>query len=370
MRAAKVWGTFTLVLCSLLTDSIHGLVLDKSTVKAVNIFFRHGARTPVSKLPKRAIFTDHVWKDSSGQLTKEGKIQMYRVGLQLRELYDGFLDSIYSERDLYATTTQVPRTFMSAACLLAGLYAPDQYQKWSDLILWSPVPIWTDNRFIDQEYLVHSKNTCPNFEKDQAMSIRTLRKENINNYTDVFEFVSSYGGKPIYDYFDLFEIWDNLECLNHNHLPLPLWSSEVYPEKLTEIQGKVLRSFIVGTPRMIKLMAGNFMKSLHDQFEEAREGKEPPKLLMHAGHDFSMTSILGALGIFERIVNPSDTLILELHKTAKGHIVQSLYIDKGGRRVSTFNIPKCGNPCFLDTFINITAPIIFSDWQTECGRKA
>ncbi|XP_039289379.1 prostatic acid phosphatase isoform X1 [Nilaparvata lugens] len=365
----EVVSTLTLTLCLVQIDLAPGLVLDKSTVKAVNIFFRHGARTPVAKIPKNADFSDHVWVEGPGQLTKEGKLQMYRVGTQLRDLYDGFVDTIYSDKELFATSTQVPRTFMSAACVLAGLYEPDRHQKWSETILWSPVPVWTDDHYIDQEYLVNAKNKCPNYEKDQAMSISTLRRENMQNYTDIFDYVSLYGGKRIYDYFDLFEIWDNLECLNHNHLPLPLWASEVYPEKLREIQAKLLRSYIVGTPRMVKLMAGNYMKNLHDQFEMAREGKQTHKLVLHAGHDFSMTSVMAALGIFERIINPSDAVILELHETATGHIVQFLYIDVGGRRISTFNIPRCGNPCFLDTFINITAPIIFSDWKTECGNK-
>lgn len=57
------------------------------------------------------------------------------------------------------------------------------------------------------------------------------------------------------------------------------------------------------------------MEEIHRQFKEAQL-KLPTvkKLVIHGGHDFSMTANLAALGIFEKIVNPGDAIILELHE--------------------------------------------------------
>lgn len=71
---------------------------------------------------------------------------MYKKGQTLRHLYNGYLSDLYLKNEIVIKTTHADRTFMSAAMVLAGLYPPVNYQKWSDYeTVWTPIPIYSDS---------------------------------------------------------------------------------------------------------------------------------------------------------------------------------------------------------------------------------
>lgn len=73
---------------------------------------------------------------------QQGKRNMYRKGQILRKQYNGFLSEFYIESEILTQTTNIERTYMSAAMVLAGLYPPKDYQKWSDTeTVWQPIRI-------------------------------------------------------------------------------------------------------------------------------------------------------------------------------------------------------------------------------------
>lgn len=71
---------------------------------------------------------------------------MYKKGQILRRLYNSFLSNLYLDTEILVKTTDTRRTFMSAAMVLAGMYPPKGYQKWSDSeTVWQPIPIYTNS---------------------------------------------------------------------------------------------------------------------------------------------------------------------------------------------------------------------------------
>lgn len=71
---------------------------------------------------------------------------MYKKGQIFRRLYNGFLSDLYLDSEILVKTTNTRRTFMSAAMVLAGMYPPKDYQKWSDSeTVWQPIPIYSDS---------------------------------------------------------------------------------------------------------------------------------------------------------------------------------------------------------------------------------
>lgn len=72
---------------------------------------------------------------------------MYEKGKLLRRLYNGFLSDLYLDGEIVIKTTNLSRTFMTASMVLAGMYPPKYYQKWSDDLetVWQPILISTDS---------------------------------------------------------------------------------------------------------------------------------------------------------------------------------------------------------------------------------
>jgi hypothetical protein len=71
---------------------------------------------------------------------------MYQKGKFFRRLYNGFISDLYLDSEIIIKTTKMKRTFMSAALVLAGMYPPKDYQKWSELeTVWQPIPISNDS---------------------------------------------------------------------------------------------------------------------------------------------------------------------------------------------------------------------------------
>lgn len=73
-----------------------------------------------------------------------GKQCMYKKGQFLRQQYNGFLSELYMSSEILAQSTKIGRTIMSAKMVLAGLYPPKQYQKWSNTV-WQPIPVFHDS---------------------------------------------------------------------------------------------------------------------------------------------------------------------------------------------------------------------------------
>lgn len=74
----------------------------------------------------------------------------------------------------------------------------------------------------------------------------------------------------------------------------------------------------------MKIFAGSYIHEVHKQFSDvASKAPSFKKFIVHAGRNFSMTANLGIFGVFEKIVNPGDAIVLELHEIPyAGHFVQ------------------------------------------------
>lgn len=71
---------------------------------------------------------------------------MYKKGQIIRRIYSKHISDLYMHNEISIKTTRMRRTFMSAAMVLAGMYPPRSYQKWSDSeTVWQPIPIFSDS---------------------------------------------------------------------------------------------------------------------------------------------------------------------------------------------------------------------------------
>lgn len=64
---------------------------------------------------------------------------MFETGEMLRKRYDKFLTKIYHQQESFMQTANTDISKTSALLVLAGLWALEPEQQWTD-IAWQPVP--------------------------------------------------------------------------------------------------------------------------------------------------------------------------------------------------------------------------------------
>src|SRR5690606_38198749 len=79
--------------------------------------FRHGARAPLNN----TYDPNNLWNGQYGELTGVGQRMHYILGMALRKDYPSLLNN-YNPSTIYAQSTDVNRTIMSAYSQLYGIY--------------------------------------------------------------------------------------------------------------------------------------------------------------------------------------------------------------------------------------------------------
>ncbi|XP_073992054.1 lysosomal acid phosphatase-like isoform X2 [Rhodnius prolixus] len=226
-----------------------------TTLMYVAIITRHGSRSPLHTFPNDPYPFNNLtfWPDGPKQLTRYGKQQLYESGRNIRSRYNGFLSQLYIPHEISVRSNVFDRDFMSAACLLAGLYPPSDYQLWNPKIYWQPVPIWEDP--LDVSLLVTEPSNCPRFEIYQKRSVAEFNSES-SQHRNLLEYVSKHVGKKVETLTELGDITDTLIMQQENGYKLPLWTKNIYPEPLFTLGAAGLAAVSSGSPQMIRFAAG------------------------------------------------------------------------------------------------------------------
>lgn len=84
-------------------------------------------------------------------------MEQYELGQYLRQKYDSFLGDTYFDGLVIARSTAVPRTFMSCAITLAGMWPPKGTPlDWNPNLNWSPIPIFFDPFLTDAVSIIYN----------------------------------------------------------------------------------------------------------------------------------------------------------------------------------------------------------------------
>lgn len=74
----------------------------------------------------------------------------YQLGLWLRNRYGAFIKNVFDPEEVDVISTDLDRTLMSAQCVLAAFYLPDEKTKFRSDLSWMPTPIHTSPKGDDK----------------------------------------------------------------------------------------------------------------------------------------------------------------------------------------------------------------------------
>ncbi|CAF1194659.1 unnamed protein product [Adineta ricciae] len=315
------------------------------------IFFRHGARTPLNMLPNldevtydKELHLDHyqpatweiktILKDDEntvserkfigehnvrklndgaafcGQLTTVGEKQLYEVGKKIHQdiiVKDKLLPETYDPDLVYTRSTYIDRTMHSARCFLAGLFTDNngniqangpfeiQVHSWVNEVLYPNPRLYPDlekklkpSQLHD---LLHDEHELKKARKE------FLKKINLSEYEHGFV-----------------ELHDDIKSREAHNFPVP--------EDLKELSNKFdeycgIEYLLMGTHEktsltkesfvkttvglMLNLVKQNFDRLHEDLLSTTDKSKSYYKFFVYATHDTSIASMKIAFDLFDKI---------------------------------------------------------------------
>ncbi|KRT86473.1 Phosphatase [Oryctes borbonicus] len=343
--------------------------LNSKELLLVHVISRHGARTPVDTYPTDPYINDTFYPVGWGQLTNEGKQDLFRLGQDLRKRYDEFLGDQYSTDLYYSQSTEVDRTLSSVQVINAGIWEPKGDQKWSSLN-WQPIPVHYEP--LNKDTLLLVRKTCAQYEielRNVMMSLEVQEKLKLNK--EIFEYLEIWSGNKIEDFDDVQDLYSTLYAEESFNLTLPEWTINVYPEKLYEMTTYSFHLRAYNTI-LTKLKGGVLLKKIIKDFVMKKDGTLKPKgrkLFVYGGHDSTIANLLSALKIFKpHVPDYAATIVLEFSRNrfTNEYGVEVYYRMSIDHPLEIKQLPNCDTFCPLDDFLRITADVVPENWDLEC----
>ncbi|KAG4080083.1 hypothetical protein HA402_014523 [Bradysia odoriphaga] len=348
---------------------------DSDAMIFAHVIFRHGHRNALESFPNDPYEDEEkYWPEGYGQLTNKGKRQQYELGQYFRRRYGKLLGPKYSVDKVYVRSTDFDRCIMSAQANLAGLFPPTGDQKWSDDILWQPIPVHTVPWKMD--HVVGTGRPFPRFEaaREKYLKEDPEIQKKLADHADLLKELTEKSGEDVKTIADVFYLHNTLWLQKDKNLPLPDWAEKaVEPngvvERIAESQFKVNTA----TPEMARLKSGFLIKEMMERFtSKIFDDLEPDRVLwLYSAHDETIANMLNSLGLFELHAPPfACSLHFELYKPNKNeHYLQIFYRKCNEEYPEPLKLPGCGDRFTMDQFYDLYEHLIPDEFEKECNLR-
>ena len=279
------------------TSSAHGKL-----IFAVDLI-RHGDRTPLMEIPT----VSYTWKEGLEQLTQKGIDQEFTLGAKLKDRYltqSHLLPENYLPGTLYARSTGLDRTIMSANSALTGLY----FGTGPLSIVGCPVIPTHNCSRVQEDLLFPDNNVAFNFNiNDISQDTRIPLFQTIilplpewqakeQSLKGNFEHWSQATGTPITHLYDLKNLGDTLFVYQLNKIPKPPLLSK---EDVTTIinAGLWANCTIFQNKTIGQVAAANLIQDITTSFQTAvANPNQALRYRLYCAHDTTFLVALTALG--------------------------------------------------------------------------
>ncbi|KAK5638355.1 hypothetical protein RI129_012650 [Pyrocoelia pectoralis] len=356
-------GVAAFIIYAVENVSVH----NEKQLKLVHFIFRHGIRTPADTYPKDPYINNDLFPVGWGQITNEGKEQLFEHGEYLRKRYGSFLGDIYLPDSYYVQTTDTDRTKVSAQCINAGLWPPNSAQQWGKLD-WIPIP--TNSEPLNDDNLLLVRRPCPKYHKElERVKNTTEISRKLKASQALFNDLSKHTGKQIKDFEDVQDIFTTLMSEEAFGLTLPDWTKEFYPKRMLN---STTFSYILNAynDNLNRLKGGVLLKKLISDWTAAQSNPKH-KAFLYIGHDSTIVNILSTLKVWEpQIPGFAINVLFELsfNDTQNEYGVEIFLRNstKVWDKPYQLTIPGCGRFCPLPKLIELTKDVVPDDWNEEC----
>ncbi|XP_019699623.1 venom acid phosphatase Acph-1 isoform X2 [Harpegnathos saltator] len=315
MKGSHSSVSITFALCIICLQRTLGV----PELKLVHVLFAHKLHAPredyagTESLPR--VLSYEYFTSARMNMPNAASLNMYNLGVHLREVYDEFLGVELQTYDITRIrTTEQALSMLSGQLVNAGLWPPTEAQTWMVGMNWQPVPI--DYVKLKKDVLMLG-SLCPNFisQMNQALETAEMR-EMISHYQNLFDYLSYYTKRNISTPSDVALLYASLETMADEDEKLPYWAMDVFPDGTMYNVTLLEYDILSATPLQRQLNGGTFLAEVigNSLMYTLSEMPKNCKMMLYSGDDRNIAGVLKNLDLWSpHIPNEAAALIFELY---------------------------------------------------------
>lgn len=356
MNWLRVLSLGTLACCvSALLDA------DGKELVFLQFVFRNGMSAPRELYPNDPNHPEK-WEEGMGELTIQGRKQLYALGKELRRRYGHFITADPKEVTMQVATQ--PKNMRSGLSMLASLYAPTDFWEFMPGLPWQPVPVFYIPE--DDDKVLGSFRNCPLVLERMKKLVGQFGNETVlEMYEQQLKFWSLNSGWPITDWNDVVELHRILSVEYANQHNVPAWAWKYWKE--LECLNDYAYKINFNDNKILKVVGGPILYHLVDNAVEKVQGDfAHTKVMAFSGQSSHVAGLLGALKNFNDREPPFASIVLmELFKDREGDtFVRWLFKNNTDFRV--LRMPGCDEFCTLEHVHHEALNYEGTKWGMDC----
>ncbi|XP_015117678.1 venom acid phosphatase Acph-1 [Diachasma alloeum] len=349
-------------------------VLSAPELQLVHVVFSHKFYAPV-ETTNGTIFPGILdyqhFLEQAVDMDNKAKMDMFNLGVFLRQKYDPFLGKIYHPDFMQMRTTEYVLSMISGMLVNAGLWPPAEVQKWKQDLDWQPIP--TEYEPAERDTLLMGY-LCPTFKAEEEELNGNFSSVKAG-HEEFFKYINSHYEKELKTPWEIAMLYSCLETIAAQNVTLPPWASHIFPNG--EMENVTLAAYeTLSKTRLQKTLNGGplLKKILNDSLaHQNRNGTSKLKLLMYSGEDRNVMALLQNLGAWTpHILKQGASIIFEVHRDSNSPeytIKMSYLTDVDSYKLVPLKLNDCGEYCPLTKFGSILKDILPTDEKFICHQK-
>lgn len=343
-------------------------------LKLLHVLFTHKFYAPreddVGRNEIPEILSYKYFTSATMDMPMKANLNMYNLGVYLRERYNEFLGHTYMSEITKMRTTEYALSILSGQLVNAGLWPPTTDQIWLEDLNWQPIPI--DMKELKEDTLLLGL-LCPNFasEMDQVLRRAEIQKMTAQ-YQLLFDYLSQHTSRNISTPTDVALLYAALETMADRNETLPNWAIDIFPDGAMydvtlleyDLRSTTLLQKQLNGGTLLKEIIANSLKYKIGDLSKER------KIILYSGDEGNIVGTLKNLNLWSpHIPNEAAALIFELYFKNDTNIYEmkiNYYTGIDGTTIP-LTLPNCTERCPLQTLINVTFDLIPENSLSLCG---
>ncbi|XP_020279223.1 venom acid phosphatase Acph-1-like [Pseudomyrmex gracilis] len=349
-----------------------------SELKLVHVLFAHKLYAPEqddvekneTSIPQILSYEHFISVETT--MPESAYLNLYNLGVYLRETYNEFLGDTYMSKTVKTRTTEFVPSILSSQLVNAGLWPPLGNQTWNENLNWQPIP--SDYLELKEDTLLLG-SLCPKFisQMNEVLQTDEMRKT-MAPYQSLFDHLSRYTKRNISTPSDVAALYATLETMADRKKILPHWANDVFPDGTMSNVTLLEYDLLSATPLQRQLNGGTLLAEIIGNSLKYERGdiSRERKMMLYSGDARNIVGVLKNLDFWSpHIPEEAAALIFELHldnDTGAYGMKTNYYTGVDGTTISLL-LPNCHRTeiCPLQTLIHNTFATIPENPHSLCG---